>query len=964
MLEAIYYGVMALIVLFAVLQKPDTPSAEPGNPKHPTVSQSRKIPLAVGKTLVDGPNILDVGPLRIHSRSNGREQYHQDIEMAIAYGPGVLHQIWANDAKIWEGTMDQTLDEVYIDKPDVFGNSGTPGGGGMTGYAMYVAGHDVGHINQKVEGLMPGREQPGYPSLARVLFYLDTYRFYWGNAENFKPVSFVYAHYPNPLNHPVNHIVGAYMANPAYVLYALMKNTLWGIGSGYSIDTAAIAAMADTLKSEGLGIARTWYDKDAPTIEREILDLIDGVRYRSPITGDVVYSLLRDDFDIGAIPSLDDENIIELAMVGNGISSTPTKINLTYLDSAAHYKEKKITLSNVAARQILGRDVTISIDMFAASNAYIASQILTREAKKRTRPRREAKLITGREAWDWSVGDVFKLSSELEGFSNLVMRVTEHTKGDLLKREVEIQAVEELFSYGTSVFDVPTTGIGDNAVAPAEISNYYETITPPMFLVDAVAAVPLLFAIDPVGASAGFYVETGGVLETPIRSFTIAQGLSSALAQNGATTIEVDGLLVDATNVSSADFLAGETENILLIEESGVYEYVGFETSSFNSVTGVTTLTDVYRGLGGTFPRPFTTAATVWEVSTAASSNSPIAIDATWTHKLVDESGGTIYATPATINLAENNVSVAPTPPVGILIGGAQFPTTQRTGPLLVSWKNTSIDESLSGKNYYGWNDGPAATQDLPADTTVTLEFWDADGAPDLLQTVTGETGTSYSYSAPDSDHNLTVKVYATHATNGDSIVPFEHTLPFFQDPESIWTPSAAGSGVTLSNNSLTALGDGGTANIPTYRAYNEYTLTSTKTYYEVILDIEEVTFPDPVMGVVDTANRNVQGTSDYWSVQQRNGSSMGGAYGLGVLVVGDRLGIAVDHTTRKVWLRLNGGAWGGGGDPVLGTGEHKVLLGTGVIIPVCSVEGGSKVTANFEGSFVDTPPAGYTAWI
>ena len=47
---------------------------------------------------------------------------------------------------------------------------------------------------------------------------------------------------------------------------------------------------------------------------------------------------------------------------------------------------------------------------------------------------------------------------------------------------------------------------------------------------------------------------------------------------------------------------------------------------------------------------------------------------------------------------------------------------------------------------------------------------------------------------------------------------------------------------------------------------------------------------------------------------------------------------IAVDGTTREVWIRPNGGAWLGGGDPVTGTTPTTTLGGTGAIYPAATI--------------------------
>jgi hypothetical protein len=81
-------------------------------------------------------------------------------------------------------------------------------------------------------------------------------------------------------------------------------------------------------------------------------------------------------------------------------------------------------------------------------------------------------------------------------------------------------------------------------------------------------------------------------------------------------------------------------------------------------------------------------------------------------------------------------------------------------------------------------------------------------------------------------------------------------------------------------------------------------------------------------------------------------------------LSANDVLGFAVDLSTRKVWVSLNG-AWVGGGDPAAGTGEIGTLP-AGTYQPHASSESGSPCTVTLNASasnLVYSPPAGFTAW-
>jgi hypothetical protein len=102
------------------------------------------------------------------------------------------------------------------------------------------------------------------------------------------------------------------------------------------------------------------------------------------------------------------------------------------------------------------------------------------------------------------------------------------------------------------------------------------------------------------------------------------------------------------------------------------------------------------------------------------------------------------------------------------------------------------------------------------------------------------------------------------------------------------------------------------------------------------------------------------------------NGSMFHNAGSVGTLpgtITNDPVNIefAVDVSTRKVWIRQNGQAWAGGGDPAAGTSPTVTLSGSGAIYPVgwisTSGPSGRQVALHVDaGSTTGTPPSGFTA--
>jgi hypothetical protein len=103
-------GWFFLFVFLAALFLPQTAATQSptrGNPKLPTVSQSRRIPLVLGKCLVEGPNVIDADSytttkltrklkgLFSSTKVDVGFKYYQSMDVGIAHGEGVLYEIRA-----------------------------------------------------------------------------------------------------------------------------------------------------------------------------------------------------------------------------------------------------------------------------------------------------------------------------------------------------------------------------------------------------------------------------------------------------------------------------------------------------------------------------------------------------------------------------------------------------------------------------------------------------------------------------------------------------------------------------------------------------------------------------------------------------------------------------------------------------------------------------------------------------
>jgi len=185
--------------------------------------------------------------------------------------------------------------------------------------------------------------------------------------------------------------------------------------------------------------------------------------------------------------------------------------------------------------------------------------------------------------------------------------------------------------------------------------------------------------------------------------------------------------------------------------------------------------------------------------------------------------------------------------------------------------------------------------------------------------------------------------------------------------PAATWNPLDKASGITLSNGNSRADGAGG------YYSVRSTASVSGKRYFEMLINVTAVGGNSTAKGVSD-------GTQSLYSPHYAGSTSLsagvwtpsGQIYingattsGIGAQPVGvTRTEWAVDSATRKVWVRVHGGAWVGGGDPALGTTPTATLTGSGGIFAMATPfhSGEWSDLVSNPANMIGAAPSGFTA--
>lgn len=795
----VFFFFLFIAVLYYASQATQI-NPDSGNPKLPTVSQSRRVPLVFGKSKVEGPNVLDAMPFNVVANKKGSGglfggsqtvgyAYFQNIEMAIAYGPGILYDIYFKERTPFSAELDLDVDsEFEVWYGNLFGHRIT-GAGGIGGVVTFIQASTDGNVSTMWE-TRTGRPQPGYPNISRIIFndisISNGLGFYWGNSENYPPVAFVYGYYPNPLNHATNHIIGN-GANPAYCLYEIASNELYGAGIKNNIDTQSIIDLAQLCYDENLSFQRTYYDSSVGKIEEEILDFIEAVRVRELTTGRIKYIAIRDDYDLGTIQTLDDDSITELQIESPSLSNLATKIIVEYKDENKFFESVKVDVPNIANSIATGRENTVDKSFFGCANSDLAIRLGTREAKKSTRSRKQGKLHCNRVGWDVKSGDTIRINKPSYGINDLIVRVVEVTRGKVGKSTVEIKFIEEIFSFGQASYSIPTIETDVQRYDPAEITNFFIQELPmgTRPYSDEAGGRHMLFATRPSPQSTGYNEFHGAssfasAIQSPESvNYTGSRTCAGNLTIDDESSLVINGPPAESfVSDTKANVLANKLNLIIvdtfLFGNNRGQEIMSFDSYTYDSVNNQTTLIGLNRGLLDTPPEVIGINDNVWVFSEGQISSG---VDGRYF--LQDFTPYGEYPTPlmrvAPTGLPRENTLY---PPANVRING-QLEIAEITGAFTLSWaiRDPETQASLGYRSYYdAVSDG--ATNPIVASFSVVSGgqslFSESSGTGGVPLRVTGSYNpdvdehssrtitASVTLSTADGSHNSSITISKT----------------------------------------------------------------------------------------------------------------------------------------------------------------------------------------------------------
>lgn len=354
----------------------------------------------------------------------------------------------------------------HIYDHDLFG--GLDEGGGVRGWYEFFYGTDGQPKQSDLYNHWkdPGENPEEFTTLPRLCFSCARAMggigwgtgFYIGTAPYLTPHQAVLRRCPNQLglSDEKHNIDGD--SNPACMIYEILTDDIWGLKISASlIDVEQLQVVGQTLYDEGFGLSMQQASQTgAREVIQDILRHVDGVVFPDPRTGLMRFELIRANYKISALTSIDETSILELEEFHRpGIEETHNKVIVTFHDREQAYQKKLAVFHDQANIEAQGVVKTQDMSFLGITKAALAQRVAAREGKSLSFPFARIRLKVNRTAWNLRPGQPFKFSYSPYGITDMVCRAVRVGFGAITDGAITIEAVEDVFGVAWTAYSPP-----------------------------------------------------------------------------------------------------------------------------------------------------------------------------------------------------------------------------------------------------------------------------------------------------------------------------------------------------------------------------------------------------------------------------------------------------------------------------------------------------------------------------
>lgn len=570
--------------------------------------------------------------------------------------------------------------------------------------------------------------------------------------------------------------------NPSHIIRECLTNRVWGIGVAESnIDELSFIQAADMLYDEKMGMSIKWTDSTSINeFVDNIKEHINAQLYLDRVTNKWKLYLIRDDYDVDDLISLNESNIRNLDFERRTLAECVNSVTVTYWDRE-RAKDSTVTVQDIARIAQQGGVISQSVDYKGFTNSDLASRIALRDLKTLSSTLASVSFDVDESfSESWHEGMPFKLSDFSYGLSEAVMRILTIKRGDGINNTVYVEAIEDSFSSPMqSVIEyVPPITSGDSTAKDA-VAIVFEV--PYIELVEQ-------YGQDEVDAKLSNYPELGYVGMAAIRPnnqhVNASLYVDAGAGYDERTTLDFCpsaelkaeiGYMDSSFEIQNvAEFELLQTNNRIQINDE-IMAFVSFDTTT-NVIT-------VKRGCFDTVPQKHVSGSKVfgWDNYSGIDDIEYLSGEVLSLKALTLTGSDVLELNVATAhNLSLSSRAIRPYPPANVKINDVYWPTKIETDPVLTWVDRNRIQQT--GGSILGWYEG-GVTIELGTQTHLILTQLDENDV-ELSTTSANVTGTT-SYTMPISsmqaDARFVRVILKTVRDGYECLNPFTHTVELSQ---------------------------------------------------------------------------------------------------------------------------------------------------------------------------------------
>lgn len=409
-------------------------------------------------------------------------RYFMSIHFGIALGPiDSIRAILIKEKEAWKGNVsDYTV--INVSKPDLFGGSKKEGG--IEGDIYYLPGNAAQVIPEflaKKLGLTSAT-CPAYRGWSTAWFTAPADAaaagFYWSaNQPTIPPTWIIGSRAPKGLAQQYAMLPDRdgdlVDANVVHVIYEVMTNTDWGLGTPANLfNTPLWEAAAKTIFDEGIGVSMLWTEQTAgEDFVSRLLGYIDACVYVNPANGLLEIKLARNDYDENTLFELTPDNSKFSDYQRKLFGETINEVVVSWTNPK-NEKAETVSWQDPANIAIQGGIVSDTRDYAGIRRSDIAKKLCVRDLRVAAAPLCSLKAMVNREGFDQVPGGVVRVTNPRDGMNKVVMRITEIDYGKIGDSRISLSLAEDIFAFDASDYvDPPPSQWIDTREDPAPLQH-------------------------------------------------------------------------------------------------------------------------------------------------------------------------------------------------------------------------------------------------------------------------------------------------------------------------------------------------------------------------------------------------------------------------------------------------------------------------------------------------------------